>query len=36
MESPEHVYPAVLLLATVAADKSGVLSTADVATGDRR
>jgi hypothetical protein len=36
MESPEHVYPAVLLLETVAADKSGVLITADVATGDRR
>jgi Pyruvate phosphate dikinase, AMP/ATP-binding domain len=35
MDQPEHVYPAVLLLETVPADKSGVMITADVATGDR-
>jgi len=35
MEGPEHVYPAVLLLKTVAADVSGVMITADVGTGDR-
>lgn len=34
MEGPEHVYPAVLLLRTVPADISGVMITADVATGD--
>jgi hypothetical protein len=34
MEGPEHVYPAVLLLKTVPADMSGVMITADVATGD--
>ncbi len=35
MEGPEHVYPAVLLLKTVPSDKSGVMITADVDTGDR-
>ncbi len=36
MTQPEHVYPAVLLLKTFASEKSGVLVTADVETGDRR
>ncbi|NQX90474.1 MAG: phosphoenolpyruvate synthase, partial [Halioglobus sp.] len=35
MESPEHVYPAVLLLRSVANDKSGVMVTQDIDTGDR-
>lgn len=35
MTSPEHVYPAVLLLQTFASEKSGVLVTADVDSGDR-
>ena len=35
MDGPEHVYPAVLLLKTVPADVSGVMITADVATGNR-
>lgn len=35
MEQPEHVYPAVLLLKTFNSEKSGVLVTADVETGDR-
>jgi phosphoenolpyruvate synthase/pyruvate phosphate dikinase len=35
MKGPEHVYPAVLLLRTVPADKSGVMITQDVDTGDR-
>jgi phosphohistidine swiveling domain-containing protein len=35
MEGPEHVYPAVLLLKTVPADKSGVMITADIDNGDR-
>jgi hypothetical protein len=35
MEGPEHVYPAVLLLKTVPAEKSGVMITADVDNGDR-
>ncbi len=34
MEHPEHVYPAVLLLKSVPNDKSGVMVTADVDTGD--
>ncbi len=34
MDQPEHVYPAVLLLRSVAVDKSGVLVTQDVETGD--
>ena len=34
MESPEHVYPAVLLLKSVPNDKSGVLVTQDIDTGD--
>lgn len=34
MSRPEHVYPAVLLLQTFASDKSGVMVTADVETGD--
>jgi len=33
MEQPEHVYPAVLLLESVAVEKSGVLVTRDVDTG---
>lgn len=36
MESPEHVYPAVLLLETFASEKSGVLVTTDVESGNRR
>jgi hypothetical protein len=36
MEQPEHVYPAILLLQTVPAEKSGVLVTRDVDTGDDR
>ena len=36
MTQPEHVYPAVLLLKTFASEKSGVLVTADVDTGDRQ
>ncbi|MEQ8230306.1 MAG: PEP/pyruvate-binding domain-containing protein [Gammaproteobacteria bacterium] len=35
MPQPEHVYPAVLLLASVDADKSGVLVTQDIDSGDR-
>ncbi|MFI9654867.1 PEP/pyruvate-binding domain-containing protein [Guyparkeria sp. GHLCS8-2] len=35
MDAPAHVYPAVLLQATVPVDKSGVLVTADLDTGDR-
>ncbi|MGM0517697.1 MAG: PEP/pyruvate-binding domain-containing protein [Pseudomonadota bacterium] len=35
MADPEHVYPAVLLQQTVAAEKSGVMVTVDVETGDR-
>ncbi|RKZ91237.1 MAG: phosphoenolpyruvate synthase, partial [Gammaproteobacteria bacterium] len=34
MESPEHVYPAVLLLHSVANDKSGVMVTQDIDTGN--
>jgi len=33
METPEHVYPAVLLLKSVPNDKSGVLVTRDIDTG---
>jgi hypothetical protein len=36
MEQPQHVYPAVLLLRSVANDKSGVMVTADIDTGDRQ
>jgi len=36
MRLPEHVYPAVLLLQSVNSDKSGVMVTADVDSGDRR
>jgi len=36
MEQPEHVYPAVLLLKTFASEKSGVLVTSDIETGDRQ
>jgi phosphoenolpyruvate synthase/pyruvate phosphate dikinase len=36
MEQPEHVYPAVLLLKTFVSEKSGVLVTADIETGDRQ
>jgi hypothetical protein len=35
MRDPENVYPAVLLLETVPADKSGVLVTQSLETGDR-
>lgn len=35
MEQPEHVYPSVLLLKTFAADKSGVLVSVDLDSGDR-
>jgi phosphoenolpyruvate synthase/pyruvate phosphate dikinase len=34
MDRPEHVYPAVLLMRSVAADKSGVMVTQDVDNGD--
>ena len=36
MENPEHVYPAVLLLRSVPNDKSGVMVTEDIDTGDRQ
>jgi hypothetical protein len=36
MPQPEHVYPSVLLLETFSSEKSGVLVTAEVETGDRR
>ncbi|RLA51590.1 MAG: hypothetical protein DRR42_09950 [Gammaproteobacteria bacterium] len=36
MESPENVYPAVLLLKSVANDKSGVMVTQDIDTGDSK
>lgn len=36
MTSPEHVYPAVLLLETVPNEKSGVMVTRDIDTGDPR
>jgi hypothetical protein len=35
MKDPEHVYPAVLLLQTVPSDKSGVMVTQSLETGDR-
>ncbi len=35
MKTPEHVYPAVLLLKSVSNDKSGVMVTQDIDTGDR-
>ena len=35
MTDPEHVYPAVLLLRTVPSEKSGVMVTQDLETGDR-
>jgi hypothetical protein len=35
MEHPEHVYPAVLLLRSVPNEKSGVLVTQDIDTGNR-
>jgi len=35
METPEHVYPAVLLLKSVANEKSGVMVTQDIDSGDR-
>ncbi len=34
MELPQHVYPAVLLLRSVPADKSGVMVTQDIDSGD--
>ena len=34
METPEHVYPAILILQSVANEKSGVLVTEDLDTGD--
>jgi hypothetical protein len=35
MTRPEHVYTSILLLESVASDKSGVLVTQDIDTGDR-
>ena len=35
MENPEHVYTSILLLQSVASEKSGVLVTQDLDTGDR-
>jgi hypothetical protein len=35
MEDPQHVYTSILLLRSVAVDKSGVLVTQDLETGDR-
>ena len=35
MAEPEHVYTSILLLQSVGSDKSGVLVTADIDTGDR-
>ena len=35
MDKPEHVYPAVLLLKSVPNDKSGVMVTQDIDTGDK-
>jgi len=35
MDKPEHVYPAVLLMLSVNADKSGVLVTEDIDSGNR-
>ena len=35
MDQPEHVYPAVLLLKSVPNDKSGVMVTQDIDTGDK-
>jgi hypothetical protein len=35
MDRPEHVYPAVLLLRSVPSEKSGVMVTHDIDTGDR-
>ncbi len=35
MEKPQYVYPSVLLLRSVASDKSGVMVTADIDTGDQ-
>ena len=35
MTGPEHVYPAVLLLRTVPSEKSGVMVTQDLDTGER-
>ena len=35
MSQPEHVYTSILLLESVASDKSGVLVTEDIDTGDR-
>lgn len=34
MEQPQHVYPAILLLRSVSNDKSGVMVTEDIDTGD--
>ncbi len=36
MEDPQHVYPAVLLLRSVSNEKSGVMVTEDIDTGDRQ
>ncbi len=35
MRDPEHVYASVLLMLSVPADKSGVMATADLVSGDR-
>ncbi len=34
METPQHVYPAILIMQTVANEKSGVMITQDIDTGD--
>jgi Phosphoenolpyruvate synthase/pyruvate phosphate dikinase len=34
METPQHVYPAILIMQTVANEKSGVMVTQDIDTGD--
>jgi len=35
MQQPQHVYPAILLLKAINVDKSGVMVTQDIDTGDR-
>ncbi len=35
MEQPQYVYPSILLLRSVASDKSGVMVTEDISTGDK-
>lgn len=36
MRAPEHVYASVLLMLSIPADKSGVMATSDLLSGDRR